>query len=73
MNAAQLVRLRMIDFLLDHYGHFNRPTLMDYFGLSQPQVSMDIKWYMIHAPENIEYDKSLRTYRKSANFTRTFP
>jgi transcriptional antiterminator len=73
MNAAQAARLRFIDFLLDHYGTVNRAALEDYFGLSTPQVSLDIAEYQKAAPDNVFYDKSGRTYRRAPGFIRTFP
>lgn len=73
MNTAQQARLRLIDFLLAHYGTFNRGVLMDYFGLSQPQVSLDIRAYTELAPTNLEYDRSQRTYKRSTKFARALP
>jgi transcriptional antiterminator len=73
MNAALAARLRFIDFLLDHYGVINRAQLADYFGLSTQQVSLDIARYQEHAPGNIEYDLSAKTYRRAPGFRRVFP
>jgi hypothetical protein len=72
-NGALAARLRMIDVLLQHYGHFNRKALMDCFGLSQPQVSLDIARYAELAPGNAEYDASARRYRRSETFRRRWP
>lgn len=72
-NNAQLLRLRFIDFLLDHYGTMNRSAVMDYFGLSMPQASLDIRAYIEQAPDNIDYDLSTKCYRRTAIFTRKFP
>ena len=68
-----MTRLRFIDFLLDHYGMFNRSAIVDYFGLSVPQASMDIRAYIEGAPGNLEYDKSGKAYRATAGFTRVWP
>jgi len=73
MNQALVQRLRFIDFLLAHFGHFNRKHLMDYFGLSVAQVSSDISEYLILCPENCVYDKSRREYIPTTNFQRKFP
>lgn len=65
-------RIRLIDFLLVHYGTINRQALMDYFGISKPQASHDIQQYIELAPANIVYDKSTRTYRKTETFQQIF-
>lgn len=65
-------RLRLIDFLLAHYGIVNRSTLMDYFAISTPQASLDIREYLRIAPRNAEYDKSAKTYRRCAGFVRKY-
>ena len=68
-----MTRLRFIDFLLDHYGSFNRSAICDYFGLSVPQASLDIAAYIEAAPGNLEYDKSGKAYRATAGFERVWP
>lgn len=65
-------RLRLIDFLLHHYGTLNRQALMDYFGISMPQASRDIRDYLKIAPENATYDKSEKTYARSPRFARVW-
>lgn len=72
-NGAVLLRLRFIDFLLDHYGTMNRSAVMDYFGLSMPQASLDIRAYIEYAPDNLVYDRTARCYRRTATFARKFP
>lgn len=66
-------RLRLIDFLLAHYGTVNRSALMDYFAISTPQASLDIQEYIRIAPGNAWYDKSAKTYCRSAEFKRKYP
>jgi hypothetical protein len=67
-------RLRMIDFLLKHYGSLRRAALMDYFGISMPQASADIKEYMKLAPQNMQYDPYQKMYtRKSTTFQPIYP
>ncbi len=63
-------RLRFIDFLLQQYGAVSRSALTDYFGISVPQASLDIKKYIELAPSNIEYDKSDKLYRSTKQFSR---
>jgi len=66
-------RLRMIDFLLKHYGCLRRVALMDYFGISMPQASADIKEYMKLVPQNMQYDSCQKMYRKSTTFQPIYP
>jgi hypothetical protein len=73
LSLAVVARLRFIDFLLDEYGTVNRRAIMNYFGLSTPQASLDIRAYMEAAPGNAEYDKSARTYRRTEGFRRVWP
>jgi hypothetical protein len=72
-SAAVLARLRFIDLVLDHYGTLNRAIIMDYFGISQPQASLDIRAYLDQAPHNIDYDSSLKLYRRTPLYVRKFP
>lgn len=70
MRPALLMRLQFIECMLHHYGTVNRSVIADYFGLSIPQVSSDISQYLELAPDNIEYDKSGKTYRRAPTFVR---
>jgi hypothetical protein len=70
--AGQLKRLRLIDFLLHHYGTLNRQALMDYFSISMPQASLDIRAYLSLAPGNAVYDKSAKTYRRATGYERVW-
>ena len=63
-------RLRFIDFLLHEYGYFNRSAIMNYFGISQPQASLDIKQYLTLVPDNVRYDTKLKAYFRSESFKR---
>lgn len=73
MKYAQQQRLVFIDLLLDHYGTLNRANLMDYFGISQPQASRDIRDYRALAPHNATYEPTRKTYVRSTNFKRVYP
>lgn len=73
MRYAVEQRLRLIDFLLVHYGTLNRAALVDYFGVSVPQASVDISDYIALAPENLVYDKTAKTYLRTSNFKRVWP
>jgi hypothetical protein len=70
---ALVQRLRLIDFLLHHYGTLNRQALTDYFAISTPQASKDVQAYLRLAPANAEYDKSAKTYRRTPAFKRLWP
>jgi hypothetical protein len=72
MKYAVEQRLRFIDFLVHHYGSINREALTDYYGISVPQASHDIGEYVRLAPANITYDKSQKTYLKTAQFVRVW-
>lgn len=73
MNAALTLRLRFIDFLLDHYRQLNRSAIIDYFGVSTPQASMDMQQYLLRAPDNAVYDRRARVYRATGQFRRIWP
>lgn len=66
-------RLRLIDFLLAHYGTLNRAAVMDYFGVSMPQASTDIQEYLQLAPANAVYDPRRKTYVRGEAFSRVWP
>lgn len=73
ISRAIMERLRFIDFLLSQYGTMNRSAIMDYFGLSSPQASIDIQAYLEHAPGNMDYDQSAKCYRRTEAFKRVWP
>lgn len=66
-------RLRMVDLLLHLYGHVNRAALVEVFGISVPQASMDFRNYLRCAPGNARYDRQTRRYVRCAEFERLFP
>jgi hypothetical protein len=61
-------RLEFIDFRLYWEGRINRKDLIEFFGISVPQASADLRKYQEKAPNNIEYDKSGKFYFATANF-----
>ena len=61
-------RLEFIDFRLLWDRTVNRGDLVDFFGISTQQASTDLAMYMKIAPQNIEYDKSQKTYRATSGF-----
>lgn len=62
-------RLQFIDFRLRWEGRINRTDLTEHFGLSIPQASLDIAKYSELAPNNLQYDKSSKTYTATNCFT----
>lgn len=65
-------RLEFIEFRLFWEGGVNRSDLVEEFGVSVPQASKDLALYQEHAPQNIEYDKSLKRYFASSSFRPAF-
>lgn len=61
--------MEFIDYRLRWDGHLNRSDLIEFFGISVPQASLDIARYTELAPDNIRYDASARTYLSGTNFT----
>jgi len=65
-------RLEFIEFRLFWEGHVNRGDLIDTFGISVNQSSTDLNRYLSFAPENMEYDKSAKTYVRKSSFEAQF-
>lgn len=61
-------RLEFIDFRLRWDGRINRGDLMEFFGISVPQASLDIAKYTELAPSNLAYDRSSRVYVSTPQF-----
>lgn len=69
-NVAQ--RLEFIEQQLFWSGQFNKSDLMERFGISVPQTSVDVAKYQRLAPGNMTYDASERTFLPSASFEPRF-
>ena len=67
-NWGQERRLEFIDFRLRWEKTVNRSDLRSHFGISVPQASLDIAKYTQLASNNLEYDRSSRTYRATAAY-----
>ncbi len=65
-------RLEFIESKLFWEGTFNRKDLIDTFGVSVPQTSVDIKSYRNKAPGNVYYDKSKKQYLITSKFVPIF-
>lgn len=72
MKYAVEQRLRLIDFLLSQYGAVNRSAVMDFFGVSMPQASLDIQAYLALAPSNAAYCLTRKTYVRATGFKRVW-
>lgn len=65
-------RLEFIDLRLFWEGRVNRSDLIGQFGVSIAQASADLARYQELAPENVAYDKSLKTYVATGKFEPRF-
>ncbi len=61
-------RLEFIDYRLCWSGHINRSDLVEFFGISIPQSSLDLAKYSEMAPKNLEYDRHQKVYIKTAAY-----
>jgi hypothetical protein len=69
---SQERRLEFIDFRLLWDGRLNRSDVVEFFGISVPQASLDIARYIELAPHNLSYDKSARVYVATESFRALF-
>lgn len=65
-------RLEFIEFRLFWENGINRSDITNFFGVSVPQASNDLKQYQEIAPENIQYDRSLKRYFATDQFKPRF-
>lgn len=65
-------KLQFIEFRLFWEGHVNRSDLINKFGVSPNQASIDLNRYIALAPDNMVYDKSGKTYIRSSAFKPLF-
>ncbi|HCA5151963.1 TPA: WYL domain-containing protein [Acinetobacter baumannii] len=71
-NWSQDKRIEFIDFRLQWSGKINRSDLVDFFGISVPQASLDLARYIEWRPDNVFYDKKTKAYLKSSEFQPLF-
>lgn len=65
-----LLRYRLIEIIALWEGRLTTNHLCDAFGIGRQQASKDINNYIVDlAPDNLIYDKSLKGYKPSENFT----
>jgi WYL domain len=66
---GQQQRLEFIEFRLLWEGRLNRSDLIEFFGISRPQASLDFARYIEMAPRNIRYDRQRKTYLGADSFS----
>jgi hypothetical protein len=64
--------MEFIEFRLFWEDHVNRADLMETFDISRNQATHDINRYLALAPENMAYNKRLRTYEPTKSFEPQF-
>jgi hypothetical protein len=69
---STLRRLEFIESRLFWDGRVNRSDLMETFGVSVPQASLDLRQYMERAPGNMIYDKRRKHYYANDKFYPVF-
>jgi WYL domain len=72
MNIAVTKRLKFIESRLFWEGWIRRSNIEDFFQISTPQATKDIKEYKDRAPDNISYDSAAKMYVRGLNFKPTF-
>jgi len=72
MNIAIMMRLRMIDFLLDYYGSVGRSELIDFFGIGEATASRDFALYLEKVPGNAVLNPVSKRYVKTETFKRKY-
>lgn len=68
MRWSTQKRLEFIESRLYWEGKISRSDLTDFFEISVPQATKDIKAYTDFAPKNIHYDKSAKQYIAPQSF-----
>ena len=68
MRWSTRKRIEFIESRLFWDGKISRKDLTDYFDVSVPQATKDLKMYAELAPENIKYDRSSKHYVVGDNF-----
>ena len=68
LNWGAEQRNASIEFRVFWHGQINRADLMDTFGISLQQASIDLSRYSDQWKRNLVYDKSQRVYVRGRNF-----
>lgn len=72
MNYAQEQRLRLIDFLLEHYGNVGRTEIEDYFGIGGATATRDFTLYNKIHPGNAVMNPTSKRWCKTDTFKSGF-
>lgn len=72
LNWGAERRNAFIEFRVFWHGRINRSDLMETFGISLQQASLDLSGYSDKWKRNLGYDKSQRAYIRGKNFTPHF-
>ena len=72
LNWGAERRNAFIEFRVFWHGRINRSDLMETFGISLQQASLDLSGYSDQWKRNLVYDKSQRAYVRGKNFTPHF-
>ena len=68
MRWSTQKRIEFIEARLYWEGKISRKDLTEFFGISDPQATKDIREYIAIATENIQYDSSAKQYVATPNF-----
>jgi hypothetical protein len=63
-------RLRLIDFLLAHYGNAGRAELVDYFGIGPAVATRDFAAYNLMLPGNMALNQATKRWVRCESFRR---
>lgn len=72
LNWGAERRNAFIEFRVFWHGRINRADLMETFGISLQQASLDLSGYADQWKRNLVYDKSQRAYVRGRNFEPRF-
>ena len=71
-SQNQRERLNYLEFRLFFTGQVSRMDLTKRFGISEAAATRDLSIYRDEAPENLEFDSSLKLYRIRKGFRRHY-
>lgn len=72
MKYAVEQRLRLIDFLLMHYGSIGPEQMVDYFGIGPATATRDFSLYRQQNPGNAVFDPSTKLWIRGVFFKRAY-
>lgn len=72
MTYAQQQRIRLIDFLLKHYGSVGRAELEDFFGTGGATATRDFALYAERHPGNAVMNPSSKRWVRTDTFKPAF-